>query len=354
MISINNHLTTIHKNVPQFLNEVVEKMWVDLNPVDRFGQPMKRALTARVNALIAIIKGAEYIGKVGAEASVRHLKYAEYLEVPQNLKSIITAKPAELKDVIRRSGIYLEDGDVYLKVDEKVEMQPFGQLLLKLFNYESYRASKHCHERYEALRFTEATCPYCNENSVRILKIKKLPKQDVVMLYDIDHFYPKHMFPFLALSFYNHIPSCKTCNQTYKGSKPFDIDTHIHPYHLCFDSVYTFEFNHSILSNNPISKVTLENKTNFPDQLASVLQLESRYEGSTRLARTPRLIDILSKRSHLLRESALNASEHEMLIQALADFGLVQKKEDILSNLHSKFHRDIVKMFDVRNTLNLS
>lgn len=57
MISINNHLTTIHENVPQFLNEVVEKMWVDLNPVDRFGQPMKRALTARVNALIAIIKG---------------------------------------------------------------------------------------------------------------------------------------------------------------------------------------------------------------------------------------------------------------------------------------------------------
>jgi len=354
MISISNHLATTHKDVAQFLNNVVEKMWVDLNPHDRFGYPMKRALIAKSQILCEIVSDQEYVAKVGKEASARHFEYANYLKNPENLKKIITAKPTELKDIIKTAHTHLEYSDLYLKVDDRIESQPFGKLLLKLFNYERYRASRHCYERYEELRFTEATCPYCNESSARIIKINKLTKQDIIMLYDIDHFYPKHMFPYLALSFYNHIPSCKTCNQTFKGSKPFDIETHIHPYHQCFDSIYKFEFNHSILSNKSISKVSLVNSSTFPDQLASTLQLESRYEGSTRLARTPKLIDILSKRGHLLRDGALTREEHEVLVEALECFGLVQRKEDILSNLHSKFHRDIVKMFDVRNTLKLS
>jgi hypothetical protein len=29
---------------------------------------------------------------------------------------------------------------------------------------------------------------------------------------EIDHFYPKDKYPFLAVSFFNLIPSCLTCN----------------------------------------------------------------------------------------------------------------------------------------------
>lgn len=54
-------------------------------------------------------------------------------------------------------------------------------------------------------------CPYCNRNYIRNLKEKRTA--------EIDHFFPKEAYPFLALSFYNLIPSCKTCNQTMKGKK---------------------------------------------------------------------------------------------------------------------------------------
>lgn len=42
------------------------------------------------------------------------------------------------------------------------------------------------------------------------------------------------------------------------------------------------------------------------------------------------------------------------MLEMLQAFGVVQKKEDILSNLYGKLYRDIVKMFDVRNTINLT
>src|SRR5690606_38237950 len=49
-------------------------------------------------------------------------------------------------------------------------------------------------------------CPYCNRNYIytttRNRKIKP----------EIDHFYPVNIYPILALSYYNLIPSCEPCN----------------------------------------------------------------------------------------------------------------------------------------------
>ncbi|CAI1560787.1 hypothetical protein PTR34_23855 [Serratia nevei] len=354
MISINNHLSTKHKDVTIFLEKIVEDMWKDLNPNNKLGKPTKRALTEKVEALWRMVSSNKYREEFGSEITKRHLNFTDYLRETGNLENIIKSQPEGLKKIIKEAQKKLIDSDLFLYKGSKVESQPFGLLLLKLFNYESYRASDHCYKRYQELGFTEATCPYCNENTVRIIEVNKPGKKEkVMMLYDIDHFYPKHMFPYLALSFYNHIPSCKTCNQTFKGSIPFDIDSHIHPYHQCFDSIYQFKVNHSVLSNNTVSSVNLVNNTSFPDKLVNILQLESRYQNSINIARIPKLIDILSKRTHLLRNNAIPTIEREMLMEELSYFGLIYKKEDILSNLHSKFHRDIVKFFDVHNTLNL-
>ena len=354
MISINNHLSARHKDVTMFLKNIVDEMWRDLNPHNNLGKPMKRALTEKADSLWKIVSSNNYIKKFGSEAAKRHIDFTDYLRDHKNLECIIKSKPEDLNKIVQVARHHLIDSDLYLYEKSKIETQPFGSLLLKLFNYENYRSSNHCYKRYQKLGFSEATCPYCNENSVRIIEVTKPAKKEkVMMLYDIDHFYPKHMFPYLALSFYNHIPSCKTCNQTFKGSEPFDINNHIHPYHQCFDSVYEFKVNHSILSNEPLSNIKLVNNTSFPDKLVDILQLESRYQNSTNLTRTPKLIDILSKRTHLLRRGVISPVEREMLIEALSCFGLVYRKEDILSNLHSKFHRDIVKFFDIHNILKL-
>lgn len=66
-------------------------------------------------------------------------------------------------------------------------------------------------------------CPYCNRTYIFTLKGKK-PKSRCVRP-ELDHFYPKAKYNFLALSFYNVIPSCPSCNHL-KSTKEFDF----HPY----------------------------------------------------------------------------------------------------------------------------
>lgn len=59
-------------------------------------------------------------------------------------------------------------------------------------------------------------CPYCNRNFIRPAGERRID--------ELDHFYPKSKYPFLALSFYNLIPSCKTCNQTFKKEKIISVN----------------------------------------------------------------------------------------------------------------------------------
>jgi hypothetical protein len=355
MINIHDHLSTKYADVPKLLDDIVEEMWADLNPVNRFKQPIKHALTSKAGRLKALVSSEEHVNLVGGDALARQLKYVELLEDSTYLKHIITAKPGQFKSIIAAAQGILHEEDLFVIHKGKTKSQPFGDLLLKnVFNYTSYRGSDHCYRRYQKLLFEQATCPYCNDDSAKIIKIARTaPKSKIMMLYDIDHFYPKHAFPYLALSFYNHIPSCKTCNQTFKEGKIFDIDTHIHPYQHCFDSIYRFELNHSVLTNEPVEKVKLVNVSTFPDQLAGILGLEERYTGGTKLARTADLIDILSKRTHLLADPACAPYEFKALLDLINAFGVIKKKEDILSLPYGKYNRDIVKMFDINNVLNI-
>ncbi len=47
---------------------------------------------------------------------------------------------------------------------------------------------------------------------------------------EFDHFFKQEDYPLLALSFYNLIPSCNTCNSRLKHVKKFTIDNNLHPY----------------------------------------------------------------------------------------------------------------------------
>ncbi len=62
--------------------------------------------------------------------------------------------------------------------------------------------------RYEFVETMELnSCPYCNRNYIFVVEEKKLRPE-------IDHFYPKSRYPFLAMSYFNLIPSCPACNRT--------------------------------------------------------------------------------------------------------------------------------------------
>jgi 5-methylcytosine-specific restriction endonuclease McrA len=73
-------------------------------------------------------------------------------------------------------------------------------------------------------------CPYCNRNF-----IVNFNKRETTV--ELDHFFPKSKYPYLAISLYNLIPSCHTCNHK-KDNKKLKI----YPYTESINDYVKFSF----------------------------------------------------------------------------------------------------------------
>ena len=101
-----------------------------------------------------------------------------------------------------------------------------------LFSYDKFPNHTGKWNRHKLLSLMEIeVCPYCQRNYISSFE----ENNDKRTTADLDHFYPKSLYPFLALSLYNFIPSCQICNSRFKGSK--DTYNSIYPYEESFDDL---------------------------------------------------------------------------------------------------------------------
>lgn len=90
------------------------------------------------------------------------------------------------------------------------------------------------HKEFPADKLVKATdarvCPYCNRVFVESIRGSK-----GIVRGQLDHFYPKEKYPFLAISRYNLVPSCAYCNGP-SGKHTIDPMNHgdhiVNPYQL--------------------------------------------------------------------------------------------------------------------------
>lgn len=156
-----------------------------------------------------------------------------------NLEFIITCKPEFF------TGLFMFLNKVLLNLygssriiqNHIVGIKP---ILEKVFNYDVFAGKGilvRKGEYYSALQLLNLlsfnVCPYCNRNYINSINGYRA---------DLDHFYPKHIYPIFGLSFYNLIPSCTFCNRSVKGTKDFNTEDYIHPYHQEFGSGAKFKY----------------------------------------------------------------------------------------------------------------
>ena len=138
-----------------------------------------------------------------------------------SLEEVITAKPEKLDEIAQ----WGKD-----KVDEyEFMIGKYKNFITKKDEYDAYDLAK---------KLNVNVCPYCNINSTYTVineDDKKITRPE------FDHFYDKATNPILALSFYNLIPSCHTCNSTLKGSEEFSMKSHLNPYSDSFDEAAKFQ-----------------------------------------------------------------------------------------------------------------
>jgi len=159
----------------------------------------------------------------------RELQFYTLL-TPEKIKEIILAKPNRLDSIKNEFSMY---NDLFHDGKKKTS---FGEEVLTVFNYKKFCDNDgNGFNAYAHLNKLGVTvCPYCNRQYISIVEKKgDLGKTRP----ELDHFHPKSKYPYLALSFYNLIPSCHVCNSSLKGTK----DLNCNPYEKHFDENATFK-----------------------------------------------------------------------------------------------------------------
>jgi len=148
--------------------------------------------------------------------------------IKNNLEDILKADDTELKKFIKHFTDNYK-GIAIGKINQKEKNWKRLYKILRKDIFEKEYKNWGSRKKYGAYYFVKAlkldSCPYCNRNYTFVVD-----DNNGKLRPEIDHFYPKSIYPFLAMSFFNLIPSCSICNHT-KSDKvkenlenPYDIE----------------------------------------------------------------------------------------------------------------------------------
>jgi len=128
------------------------------------------------------------------------IKFLEFIKKEKVLKKILKATPLQLRAFIKWINTKYPNGADKTKVLYKC--------LYNIFVIHGYGKPKNLNlDKFQFIKnIGLETCPYCNRSSIYTIGRNKKIKPE------IDHFYPKDKYPILAISYFNLIPSCPTCN----------------------------------------------------------------------------------------------------------------------------------------------
>lgn len=267
---------------------------------------------------------------------------------------IISGDPQILNSIINDFEAGYDVNIISQDKGRTAELTSFGQELKMIFDYESYRSSQICMDVLKSLEFEKSRpCPYCNIDTIEIIKYdhETTAEEKEKALLDLDHFSARCRFPFLALSFYNLIPSCTKCNQNFKSQLDFRITNHVNPYEIAFDDYFEFSTSIPLIVNMETTKFNIVYKKKsvsgqeFPENSIKDLKLIERLE--TKKEDVMRFFNAISRFNNgknTVNELAKKTDTVEYNINdALMDFGVTNNRNDIHRKELTKVYRDIFK-----------
>lgn len=165
--------------------------------------------------------------------------YLSSLLTGDNLKTLITADPSSFTSII--SYIRLHNPDFIIPGTDD------NMVLRNIFITSAYDKDEFSKPDF-IKRIDLDTCPYCNRSYIYYLSDRYIIKPQ------LDHFYPKSIYPFFGVSYYNLIPCCQTCNGigVKEENDPMDLDL-ISPYLLDNDH---FKFTYRVRNINFLNPLT--------------------------------------------------------------------------------------------------
>lgn len=162
--------------------------------------------------------------------------YFTQLNAPNAIKNLVNKSPSDIRTyIIEMERDYPELANDRRAKERKsrVEMSPLYQCIEKAFSNYGYDSNLFPNnEIQDDLDLT--ACPYCNRNFIKIIKVtNRHGVKEASPKGQLDHFFPRSLYPYLAICKYNLVPCCPTCNGP---SGKYDKDTRdkgvVSPYEL--------------------------------------------------------------------------------------------------------------------------
>ncbi|USK92868.1 hypothetical protein [Rossellomorea marisflavi] len=184
------------------------------------------------NYFISKSKLSKILGNRKRGIKVRELNsylinYAKETQLVNHLPSNAYLKVRNFKKEVNDLSIYKWPG--------------FEKVLEDIFDYKGFTQKTKGWSAYDLVSELDVSvCPYCNRSFVSILKSENKKTRPV-----LDHYYAKSLYPYLALSLFNLIPSCYVCNSSFKGDTDFYSQEAIYPYEEEFSdfAIFKTDFN---------------------------------------------------------------------------------------------------------------
>lgn len=174
-------------------------------------------------------------------------------------------------------------------------------------------------------------CPYCNAEEISNL--------NNIRRCEFDHHIAKDDYPILALSFFNLVPVCHTCNHLKNAYKHSIINPYSHKANEAnFIFTYDFQTKHisftesktqfklAATSMNTLLHVEDKHNTTFPSK---ILLINNKYD-----------IHYL----RILRKKLKNNNEYDFIRDILENYG---SDEDLLTYPFSKATKDLARQFNI-------
>lgn len=106
-----------------------------------------------------------------------------------------------------------EDLNFLVGVDPDAKKN-FIEQMKKLFVNGMYNNDKFFSKSEHVKRVDIEICPYCGRSYIYYADHPTKSNPNTMVKPSIDHFLPKDVYPYLAVNYYNLIPSCTTCNNS--------------------------------------------------------------------------------------------------------------------------------------------
>ncbi len=261
------------------------------------------------------------------------------------INRLVLSKPAELLE------IHNEIESTYIP-SNNLDKNKFSEQAKKLFitsGYENWFQKKDWNYKLAEL-LDKLTCTYCNREYIFIYKNNNKGRG---MVPQFDHWFAKEKKPLLAISFYNLIPSCATCNSI-KSNVKMNLDDHLHPY-LDEDISNSYKFSYWFKKTHSPNIILKKNSLNGEKgkKTFEILNLPMIYKGHSskdlkdlydlRFKYSDNYLKTLLEKTFSSRLSIGDQEKYRLI------FGIELEEENYHKRIMSKFKSDIItKLLSVK------